>query len=447
MKHRIKNLIILTIITSIANNLMSIPDNIFGTDGIRAQVGVYPLDDQSISKLGHAIGQWAIEKYGEKDPKLLIAQDTRISCQSIINLLTPGLIKNKVIMNNHGVLPTPVAFYLSSKYDFALIISASHNPCKDNGIKIIDRGNKLRESDEKRITQLFYDSQEIVVDSQEDYINFVLEKFKDLDLSKFKIILDTANGAQYKIAPTIFKKLGANIIVINNSPDGYNINENCGSTYPETLQELVITHKADIGFAFDGDGDRVIAVDSQGNIKDGDDILALLSNNPDYKDNKYVIGTILANYGLEKYLEHNNKQLLRTSVGDKYVAKELKSTRSYLGGEPSGHIILNNITNTGDGVIVALKILESLKYTNNSFVDYDKYFQINLNIPIKTKKDLSVSPIKEIIENAKNKISGRLVIRYSGTENVLRIMAESLDKSETELIVKDLAKNLQQHLA
>lgn len=440
----INKILILSIIMQAST--ITKPDNIFGTDGIRSQVGIYPLDNISIIKLGDAIGAWAQEKYGTCHIKALIVKDTRSSCPEIVNLLKPGLLKHNILIDDKGVLPTPVAFYLSDLYDFSLVISASHNPAKDNGIKIIDKSKKLKELDEKRITQLFYLSEATAENPAQKYIDYVLGSFKDLDLSNTKIVLDTANGAQYNIAPEILKKLGANLVVINNNPDGDNINCECGSTHPEVLQKTVLENNADIGFAFDGDGDRIIVVDKNGTIKDGDDILALLSSNPDYKDGSFVIGTILANYGLEEYLKSQNKNLIRTPVGDKHIAKQLKELDSLLGGEPSGHIILKNMTNTGDGIIVALKILETLKYTQNSFINYDKYDQISINLPVTYKKDLGLSPIKEIIDSYKNKISGRLIIRYSGTENLLRIMAESLNKLETELLIEQLILDLKPYL-
>lgn len=437
----------------IMGNKNKIIDNIFGTDGIRSEVGIYPLDKKSIKKLGYAIGEWAVEKYqtNNKIIKVLIAQDTRESCNSIISLLEPGLVSKNIVIENIGILPTPAAFYLSKKnnYNFSIIISASHNPAKDNGIKIIDNGRKIQEKDEKVITEKFYKQPDKIKNNSSEYMNFVIEQFKNLRLNNLTIALDTANGAQYKIAPKIFRALGAKIIVINNNPNGQNINVECGATHTEAIQDLVIKNQCDIGFAFDGDGDRVIAVNSKGQIKDGDDILALLSNNSDYINNKNLVATILSNYGLEKYLNSKNKNLIRTPVGDKYVAQELERLDANLGGEQSGHIILKNITNTGDGIIVALKVLETLELTGNKFIDYNKYPQVNINIPVKNKKDLTSSPLKDLIKETDDNIignGGRLIVRYSGTENLLRITAEAPKKDVITEQVFLLSNKLKQFL-
>jgi phosphoglucosamine mutase len=241
------------------------------------------------------------------------------------------------------------------------------------------------------------------------------------------IVVDAAHGATYRTAPRIFKKLGAQVIMIHNKPNGYNINEACGAVHPESLQQAVIVHGADIGFAFDGDGDRITAVNALGEIKNGDDILALLSEHPAYKQCTTIVGTIMSNCGLEQFLQKQQKNLIRTPVGDKYIAQKLIEEQVMLGGEPSGHIICNDILSTGDGVLAALRVVESMLFNNNPLLTtFTKYPSMLTSIATEHKPDLTQEPYAIIIRDAQQALPhGRIIVRYSGTEPVLRVMVEA----------------------
>lgn len=268
-------------------------------------------------------------------------------------------------------------------------------------------------------------------------------------MSNKKIVLDLANGATYKIAPKLFKAFGAKVIPINDKPNGKNINRKSGTLHPEALKLAILKNKAHIGFAFDGDGDRIIAINKDGQIKDGDDLLAILSCNSDYKTCKSIIGTVMSNKALEDYFFQKNIKLIRSPVGDKNVLNYMTLHQTILGGEQSGHIILKNIINTSDGLLVALKILETLFQTNNwNLETYEKYPQILINVPIKKRKELTDPPLNELISSSEEKIQkGRLVVRYSGTENYIRIMAEDPDENNIKKVVQDLAQKLKNLLS
>lgn len=455
---------------------------IFGTDGIRARFGQFPLDNESIIKLGLAIGQWAQEKYtstkNDSMLNILIGHDTRISCDNIKQNLALGLLNYNITIHDAQIIPTPaIVKIINNKCDyfnFGIIITASHNPYHDNGIKIVDsKTGKLEKIDEDKITENFYnlaissntnktfsirnelteesnnyEKYKIIKTLQEEYIKTITSYFKKNTLKNIKIALDCANGATYKVAPKIFKQLGANILTVSNTPDGKNINQDCGSTHPENLQKFMLNNNCDIGFAFDGDGDRIAAISKNNQTKDGDDILCLLSQHPDYKNQTAIVGTIISNYGLEIYLNKNNKKLIRANVGDKDVCKELNHNNLLVGGEPSGHIVLRNYLSCGDGIFAALKLIEGIKNTNNwDLKTFERTPQITINIKVKEKKDLNEPKLKEIILKYKNKLNnGRLIVRYSGTEDLLRIMTESSDKNLAQEICNNLSTELAQEL-
>ncbi len=439
--------------------------NKFGTDGIRNKVGSSPFTIQDLPNLVQAISMWAKEKY-QDGITVLIAQDTRNSCSWIKSILKTYLLINGIEIHDCEVLPISALFHFmkqEKKYKFAIMISASHNPYYDNGIKIIDGDRKISAEDESKITNYLNSIEKnnfkidftktaqdkFLIDAKYKYVNLVTNLFKPNLLKDLKIVLDVANGATYDVAPLIFEKLGATVITLNNLPSGKNINENCGSTAPKNLQTSVINHNADIGFAYDGDGDRVIAVNSFGQIKDGDDILAILSNHSRYQNNKVVVGTIMSNKGLEDYLKTHKKQFIRSSVGDKHVLIEMQNNKTILGGEQSGHILLSDIINTCDAIIVSLTAIESMKENNNwSMETFEKYPQKLINLPIKAKNDLDAPPIKNLISSYERKLkNGRLLLRYSGTENYLRIMAESQNVDEIEPILSELIRNIQVYLS
>ena len=439
----------------------------FGTDGIRGNANQYPFLDKTLNHLGMAIAKWSIKKYKKQNPKVLIGHDTRISATKIKNAITKGLLNFPLNVVDGQTLPTPAVCKLiqSTKgFNFGIIISASHNSYQDNGIKLFDaKKNKLNKVDEELIIKLFQEiestnpeiktsqesKQEIWNKAGEEYEREILSFFEPGLLKGLKIVLDCANGATFNVAPSIFKHLGAQIVTICINPDGKNINKNCGALHLEKLQKTVVEQNADFGFAFDGDGDRVIAVTKNGHVKDGDDILALLTNHPKFVNLKTVIGTVMTNLGFQNLLEKNNKSLIRTTVGDKFVAEKLEKNNLLLGGESCGHIIMKDYMNTGDGIFTALRILQTALITKNFDIKtFKKTPQVLMNVPVEHKNDLSALPYKKIIEEHKNLLKkGRLIVRYSGTENLLRIMAETEKASLATNITKQLATKLQQALS
>ncbi len=445
---------------------MTIP-HLFGTDGIRKRVGSYPLTEEGLPRLGQALALWAQEKYGA-EACFLLTRDTRYSGPWIKAGLMSGLLRYPVTVYDAGIMPTPGVFHLmksDSRFSVGIIISASHNPAEDNGIKLVDaQSGKLSLKDEKRIGELMAQPPAVkefaqlgkeisFLDAKTLYRKSIAKLFEQNFLEGKRIVLDCANGASSAIAPQLFRELGAEVIGIHNDPDGYNINAKCGATSPESLQQAVVTHKAYMGFAFDGDADRVLAVNSEGALKDGDDILALLLSHPEYQSQPALVSTVMANYGLTTHCTQQEKKLLRTQVGDKHVLhaldQGLNNQELLLGGEPSGHIILKNLIRTGDGMLVALKVLEAAFKTGNDLLEsFTKFPQILINVPITTKKDLSEEPHAGFIAACKEELSaGRLHIRYSGTEPLVRVLAEGRDREQAEQTAHKVATYLQETLA
>lgn len=457
------SILMLTITTFTTHNTTTI-DNIFGTDGIRATVGNAPFTQQALHHMGWAIGQWAVEQYGDH-PTILVGHDTRLSCAWVKSCLKSGLLMHNITLIDAGVLPTPAVVQLTlhnQNIDCGIIISASHNPYQDNGLKIID-GNrgKLTLEDEQKITALFYREipkieydrlgQDMQMYNAADlYMNYI-QKFLQPDFLKGKkIVLDCAHGATYQIAPALFEQYGAEIVCIGNNPNGININDHCGATDLYALQKRVSAEHADIGFAFDGDGDRVMAVNSDGEIKDGDAILAMLIDHPAYKQSSAMVGTIMTNKGFENWLTEKNYTLIRTSVGDKYIAREMEKAegRLIIGGEQSGHIILYDYLPTGDGIFTALRLMETIITTNNNLMHtFAPMPQYLINVAIKQKKDLTHDPFASIIKKWELSIPhGRILVRFSGTEAKLRVMVEDNDAELAYHIGHTLAQELQEAL-
>jgi phosphoglucosamine mutase len=436
----------------------------FGTDGIRGHADRFPFTNESLKSLGYAIAKWSTNKY-KKIPQILIGHDTRESCNRIKENLILGLQNFDINVYDVNTMPTPAVCKLAnnnSQFDFGIIISASHNPFYDNGIKLVDaKTGKLSKKNEETIEQFFneqlnnknrYKTNKVNVtkwqEAKNEYIQILKTLFDVNFLKNKKIILDCANGSTYQIAPEVFTIFGAQVITINNKPNGKNINKDCGAVYTKNLEINVLKNKADIGFAFDGDGDRVIAVNKNGQTIDGDEIIALLTKHPKAKNYNTIVGTIMTNHGLDLYLQENNIKLIRTKVGDKYVSSELQKNNLFLGGESSGHIIMTDYLNTGDGIFTALRIAQTALITNNwELKSFKKTPQILINVPISHKNDLNNEPYKQIIENHKKLLkSGRIVVRYSGTENILRIMAEDKEELNTLNIASSLSKELKKSL-
>jgi phosphoglucosamine mutase len=441
----------------------------FGTDGIRAHANEYPFTSCALDALGKAIAQWAIEKYDTKNPVVLIGHDTRISCSRIKKDIIFGLAHFNLNIVDGGVMPTPMVCQLikdSPRFHFGIVISASHNPYYDNGIKLFDsKMSKLSIEDEKNIIAYFHASysEEKDFSSQpqknvnvetwttavQDYEKKIASYFPSNFLCGKKIVIDCAHGATSHIAPDLFLKFGAEVIAIAQEPTGININEKCGTLYPDYIQKAVLAHNAHIGFAFDGDGDRLVAVGQSGIIKNGDDILFLLLTLPEYATTSTVVGTIMSNKGFEQALNKSNKKLIRTNVGDKYVAESLVANNLSLGGELSGHTIIKDYMTTSDGIFVALKIAEAAFIHNNWLLEtFDAFPQILLNIPVNNKKDLTKHPFLDIITTYEKQLpSGRILVRYSGTEKILRVMTEAQSQEHAFSVAQALANELQHELA
>ncbi len=405
----------------------------FGTDGIRGVFGEELSPDLAM-KCGNSLSRLCIRK------KVIIGRDTRITGDLLALSFSSGLISGGINVIDVGVATTPCIAFLTKKLncDFGVVISASHNPSEFNGIKIFNsNGYKIDEDLESQIERKFFQP---VYKNYENighyYYSPKLLKlyYKSISniitpLNKIKIVVDCANGASYKIARILFKKLNTKIYFINNKNDGLNINNNCGALFPQTLSKVVLEKKADIGFAFDGDADRIICCDEKGNIIDGDDILYILRQ---FSNNK-IVGTSISNKGLENTLKQQNIEFYRADVGDKYVIETMNKNQILLGGEPSGHIIVYPFSTTGDGILTALLICQVLNEKHkklSELVDYKKFPQININISVKDKfrvlnSDLLSSQILKIQQMFGE--NGRILVRASGTEPKLRIMCEHIN--------------------
>ena len=434
----------------------------FGTDGIRGIAGESLTADLSF-KVGKALGRLLTEK--KEHPKVIIGRDTRISCDMIEQALTAGLTSTGVNVMTVGTIPTPAIAYLTKtiETDSGIMISASHNPYQDNGIKIFGPdGFKLTDDQELEIEHLIDNTDEIKNASFEKigklysgneltqkYIQHIKQSISG-DLSGIKIALDCANGATTGVAPFIFGDLEADIETIGCKPNGININDNVGSTKIDTIANFVKENNVDVGFAFDGDGDRVLAVDSKGNIVDGDKIMFILAKHlkeqGELKDNM-VVSTVMSNIGFYKAIEENGLQSVKTAVGDRYVVEEMRNNDYSLGGEQSGHIILMNYATTGDGILTAVKLADIIKTSGKSLEELagevSIYPQKLVNIKVIDKK--SAMEDVEILAECKKvekelEGNGRILLRASGTENLIRVMVEASSDELTNKYCEQVAK-------
>ena len=434
----------------------------FGTDGIRGIAGESLTADLSF-KVGKALGKLLTEK--KDHPKVVIGRDTRISCDMIEHALTAGLTSTGVNVMTVGTIPTPAIAYLTKtiETDSGIMISASHNPYQDNGIKIFGPdGFKLTDEQELEIESLIDNSEQIKNASFEKigkvyggneltqkYIQHIKQSISG-DLSEIKIALDCANGATTGVAPFIFGDLEADIETIGCQSNGVNINDNVGSTKIETISEFVKENNVDVGFAFDGDGDRVLAVDASGNIVDGDKIMFILAKHlkeqGELKDNM-VVSTVMSNIGFYKAIEENGLQSVKTAVGDRYVVEEMRNNNYSLGGEQSGHIILMNYATTGDGILTAVKLANIIKSTGKSLEELASevsiYPQKLVNIKVIDKKAaMEDSEILAECEKIEKELegNGRILLRASGTENLIRVMVEASSDELTDKYCEQVAK-------
>ncbi len=437
----------------------------FGTDGIRGVAGKFPLDEPTITAIGRAVGEFF--SASGRTGNVLLGRDTRESGPWISRLLANSLASHcDLEIHDAGVISTPGLAHLVSKhvYVIGIMISASHNPFQDNGIKIFSSdGFKLPDAVEKKIESRIEkmmgereakSSKKAVKDSAplaEDYLQFLRSQIH-VRLDGCRIGLDVCHGAAYELAPAIFRRLGADISVLNNAPNGRNINLGCGSLHLESLIDWVPSNRLDFGIAFDGDADRALFVTGSGRIFDGDCVLLALSRrwrqNGSLKSGK-VVGTLMTNFALEQILRREGLELIRARVGDKYVWEEMKRFGANLGGEPSGHIILSDFHTTGDGILTALKIAECVvgeKTTLDELIgDYHPCPQILEGLRVKRKVPFQKSPeLQKVISDAKRRLEGkgRLVVRYSGTEPLIRIMAEGENRLQLQDLVEELKDRL-----
>ena len=437
----------------------------FGTDGIRGTVNQGHINGEKFFKFGLAAGTHFINQKKTKQTAI-IAKDTRLSGYTLEPALVSGLASAGMHVFTLGPLPTNGLALLTQKMkaNMGIMITASHNPYYDNGLKLFGPdGLKLSDSIEKKIERII-DSQtsthlskpntlgrvKRLEDANENYIKILKENFpNNFRLNGMTIVLDCANGAGYKAGPKLLSSLGAKVISIGVKPNGLNINEKCGSTYPDNISKAVKKYKADLGVALDGDADRIILCDEKGKIIDGDQIIAMLSRR--WKEKKIlkggVVGTLMSNYGLENFLKLENIKFTRANVGDRYVKEKMKDYKYNLGGEQSGHIILGKFTTTGDGLLVALEVLFSLRKGKKASVLFNVFNpipQILENITVKDKNIISQPKTRLAIKKAEKLIKnqGRLLIRKSGTEPKIRIMCESNNKPLLQKCIQTIKNSI-----
>jgi phosphoglucosamine mutase len=452
---------------------------LFGTDGMRGEAGHFPLDAQTIYITGRSLAKHLTSQLGTA-PKLIIGRDTRESGEWIEDALITGATEVGAECESAGVITTPgVAFLTRSiKADAGIVISASHNPYQDNGIKIFSpTGRKLDGATERLIEADIREAQDINSNApvyrkssnsngfhakraaalRARYIDYLSnEVAANLKLNGLKIVIDCANGAASHLAPELFTRLGANLLTFNNSPDGKNINLNCGSLHLESLRERMIAENADLGVAYDGDADRALFVDSHGQIVDGDATLWIMANyfaSHGLLSNETVVATVMSNLGLELALRSRGWKLLRTDVGDKYVLEALLNTGSSIGGEQSGHIIIPRQSLAGDGMLTTIYLLKAIKEADLPLTElvkgFVRYPQILVNVRVKSK--LPFNEIPEIVE-ASQRVEkrlgdrGRLLLRYSGTEPLARVMIEGEDQMQINEMANELAQVIEKAL-
>lgn len=437
---------------------------LFGTDGIRGVANLDPMTSEMAMQLGRAAAHIFMRRAGRH--QIVIGKDTRISGYMLESALTSGICSMGVDVLLVGPMPTPAIAFLtrSLRADAGVVISASHNPYQDNGIKFFSSdGFKLPDEVESRIEQLIV-SDEIshlrptadligkayrIDDADGRYIEFTKRSLpRDLDFQGMKLVIDCANGAAYKVAPTVLRELGAKVEVIGNSPDGMNINAGCGAVHPEQLQDAVIRCHADIGIALDGDADRAIFVSEQGAVVDGDHIMAALGldlHRQGLLAKQTMVGTVMSNFGLELSMSKAGISLVRTPVGDRYLMERMQADGYNFGGEQSGHFIFLDHNTTGDGLISALQVLSLMKRTAQPLSELSKAMsavpQILLNVKVAKKPRLeSIPEIGQAMRESEQRLNGcgRVLVRYSGTEPLLRIMVEG----EQDAVIQDVAEGL-----
>lgn len=448
---------------------------LFGTDGIRGVANQEPMTPEMSLRLGKALTYLLKQRAeGQHTLKIVIGKDTRLSGYIFEQALSSGIAAMGADVLLVGPLPTPAIAFItqSMRADAGIVISASHNPYEDNGIKIFDRyGYKLPDEEEIRIEEMMQNGESDylkaspgdigkayrIEDAPGRYVVFAKNSFPhNLTLEGIKIVLDCANGAAYKVSPTIFQELGADLVTIGSSPDGKNINTDCGSLNPELLRSRVLETGADLGIALDGDADRVIFCDETGDIVDGDKIIAICADemirNGSLRGNT-VVTTLMSNMALENFVKGKGVDFVRTEVGDRYVSEAMRARGCNLGGEQSGHIIFLDHTTTGDGTLAALQVLAIMKREEKKLSELariiDLYPQLLLNVRIRERKELSeIKNLDGLIRSNENRLSGkgRINIRYSGTEPISRVMVEGEDVTLIKEIADELADAIQKDI-
>ncbi len=442
----------------------------FGTDGIRGTVGEYPITPEFVLRLGWAAGK-VFNQQGHN--RILIGKDTRISGYMFESVLEAGLSAAGMDVYLLGPMPTPGIAYLTRTFhaQAGIVISASHNPFADNGIKFFSAsGTKLPDDTELQIEAMLDQEMSTVApdklgkarridDAAGRYIEFCKSTFPNgYDLNGLKIVLDCAHGATYHIAPAVFEELGANVSSIGAKPDGLNINKEVGSTHPAALQAAVLEQQADLGIGFDGDGDRLVMVDQAGRILDGDDLLYIIAKDMQQQGtlNGGVVGTLMTNFGLEQAFKRMDIPFIRAKVGDRYVMEQLQVNDWLLGGENSGHLVCKHVQTTGDGIVSALQVLAAMKHNNKSLTEMleglAKLPQVLINVRLGNKGAAEVQnadAVQQAIADVEAKLdgSGRLLLRPSGTEPLIRVMTEGESESEIRLLAESLAQVIEQEVA
>jgi phosphoglucosamine mutase len=443
-------------------------DRLFGTDGVRGTAGEYPLDPATVRRLGAALVRALPRNTGAA--RLLVGRDTRESGAWIEAELAQGAIGQGATMTSAGIVPTPAIAYLTRAegFDLGIVISASHNPFEDNGIKVFSgRGEKFSERVEREVEAIVADTAwqpaggaaAAVPNTTlvRPYLEHLRAVLPDVAAFRgFKLAIDCANGATTTVAPELFRSLGFDLTLIGHQPDGRNINLDCGSTHPEKLAEVVAAGGCRMGVAFDGDGDRAIFVDDRGRIVNGDAVLLMCARQMQREGrlkNGAVVATVMSNIGLELALAESGIGLVRCAVGDKYVMEEMLARDLALGGEQSGHIIFSDYLFTGDGLCTALNVLRTMAASGRPLADLAddliSYPQVLLNVRVRNKVDLStVPPIAAAIERVEGKVAGqgRLLVRYSGTEPLLRVMLEGKRETEIREWAQEIVDTVKRHL-
>lgn len=441
---------------------------LFGTDGVRGRAGEYPLDHDTVARLGAALVR-AMRTDG-KSLRFIAGRDTRESGEWIERELARGIRSEGAHLTTAGVMPTPAVAYVAREmvYDAGIVISASHNPFQDNGIKVFSgRGEKFTEALEREVEEIIADARWTVSGSADDpvertdvidpYISHARLALPDPQrLGRLKIAVDTANGATTTVAPRLFEELGFDVQLIGAAPDGRNINLDCGSTHPEALARMAVERGCRVGVAFDGDGDRAILVDANGRIVDGDAVLLMcgrhLKQLGELKGNT-VVATVMSNIGLELAFRESGIDMIRCPVGDKYVMEEMIKRGLSLGGEQSGHIIFSEHLFTGDGIVTALSVLRVMADSGRELADLAgelvTYPQVLLNVRVREKRDLQTVPaVADAMKLVEDRLAGngRLLVRYSGTEPLLRVMIEGQDQQEIQGWATQIVNTVKEHL-